>query len=59
MMFKLERLEAGIDDNLGFCTGCGAEHDSCEPDARNYVCEGCGQNRVFGAAELLIMGYAE
>ncbi len=44
--------------NPGFCTECGLEHDGCEPDARNYKCEDCGTNTVFGAEELLIMGYA-
>lgn len=42
-------------DNPGFCTACGAEVDDCEPDAREYECEVCGENAVFGADELLIM----
>lgn len=42
------------DDNTGFCTACGAEVDGVEPDARNYKCEECGRNKVFGAEELLI-----
>jgi hypothetical protein len=29
---------------------------NCEPDARNYKCEACGERRVFGAAELVFMG---
>lgn len=58
-MFKLEQLEAGIEDNTGFCTACGMEHDCCEPDAREYACDRCGQSRVFGAAELLVMGMVE
>ena len=42
--------------NPGFCVACGEYHDGCEPDARNYHCEACGQNKVFGAQEILIMG---
>lgn len=42
------------DDNTGFCINCGAEVDGVEPDARNYHCEECGQNKVFGAPEILI-----
>lgn len=42
-------------DNPGFCTACGLEADGCEPDARNYECEGCGAHEVFGAEELLLM----
>ena len=46
------------DGNTGFCTACGQEADGCEPDARNYPCESCGERKVYGASELLIMGYA-
>ena len=45
------------DGNSGFCTACAEEADGCEPDARNYPCEHCGESKVFGASELLIMGY--
>lgn len=42
-------------DNPGFCLACGEEADGCEPDARNYTCEYCGERRVFGADEILLM----
>ena len=42
-----------LDDNLGFCVRCGAEHGGCEPDARKYECEECGAPTVYGAEELL------
>ncbi len=41
-------------ENPGFCTACGADHDECEPDARNYECYECGKKAVFGAAELAL-----
>ena len=41
-------------DNPGFCLACGDEAMGCEPDAREYECEACGERQVFGAAELLI-----
>ena len=41
-------------DNPGFCKACGKEQEGCEPDARNYECECCGEHQVFGAAELLM-----
>lgn len=41
-------------DNPGFCVACGADADNCEPDARNDTCEECGEDKVFGAAELLL-----
>jgi len=41
--------------NPGICIACEHEQDGCEPDARNYSCENCGQKKVFGAQELLII----
>ena len=40
-------------DNPGFCIACGNEADGCEPDAREYKCESCGEMKVYGAEELL------
>lgn len=40
-------------DNPGFCIACGNEQDGCEPDAREYECEACGEMKVYGADELL------
>lgn len=53
----LEAMERGMTtlDNPGFCTACGKEAEGCEPDARRYTCEHCGEKRVFGA-EWLAMG---
>jgi len=52
-----EVLAAAIasDDCIGFCTTCGDEQYQVEPDAREYICESCGEPTVFGAEELLIM----
>ena len=41
-------------DNPGFCLACGNEQDGCEPDARRYECEACGELQVYGAEELLM-----
>ena len=40
-------------DNPGFCVACGHEQGGCEPDAREYECEACGERKVYGATELL------
>lgn len=41
----------------GFCLACESEvSSSIEPDARNYKCDECGANQVFGIEELLLMG---
>lgn len=45
------------DEDSGFCTACGEEAEGIEPDAREYECESCGEHKVFGAEELLLMGY--
>jgi hypothetical protein len=42
--------------NGGVCLACGAEADGCEPDARNYTCDNCGEDQVFGASEALLGG---
>jgi hypothetical protein len=54
----LQQVLAAIDadDNLGFCLACGAEAYCVEPDARRYECESCGEHKVYGAEELLLMG---
>jgi hypothetical protein len=46
------------DDNIGFCLECGEEAFGVEPDAEHYKCESCEALQVFGAQQLLIMGYA-
>lgn len=44
-------------DNPGFCLACGEEVEGVEPDARKYECECecCGEKKVYGAEELLLM----
>ena len=56
MSFTLEEIEEAMNDQGGFCTNCGASCACCEPDARNYPCEECGEMSVFGAEELVVMG---
>lgn len=44
-------------DYNGVCLACGKiATGSTEPDAREYQCEFCEENRVFGFQELLVMG---
>lgn len=56
----LERVETAVKEqmfgleNPGFCIACGADADGCEPDARGYECESCGENKVYGAEEILM-----
>ena len=38
----------------GFCTACGAETGGIEPDARQYRCDECGAERVYGAEQMVI-----
>jgi len=45
------------DEYEGRCILCGASRGTCEPDARKYTCEKCGQPSVYGLEELLLMGY--
>lgn len=50
----VQRSTFGL-ENAGICLACGEEAEGCEPDARNYRCETCGQLQVFGAEEVLLM----
>jgi len=47
------------EESGGYCLACGGEAEGIEPDARQYECENCGENRVYGIDELLLMGRIE
>ena len=50
---EYRELEA---EYFGLCLNCGEVSDHCESDAERYACETCGQRKVYGTANLLIMG---
>ncbi len=54
--FRLEEITEAMENMCGFCVACGAERACCEPDARKYECDECGEKKVYGAEELLVMG---
>jgi len=54
IMEAMEENTFGL-SNTGFCIACGSEQEGCEPDACKYKCESCGEYKVYGAEELLIM----
>lgn len=43
----------------GLCLACCERAWGVEPDARDYICEACGENAVYGAEELLFHGQLE
>ena len=57
--FTLKRLEAAARQYAGFCAACGRKHYELEPDARGGECSRCGTRTVYGAEELVLMGYAK
>lgn len=57
--FTIEQLEEASGMQCGYCTGCGAMQECCEPDARKYHCDNCGKPEVYGAEELMLMGLAK
>ena len=59
MKFTIEEIKEAIDSQSGFCISCGAMRDCCEPDACEYECEECGKHTVYGAEELVLMGYVK
>jgi hypothetical protein len=54
--FSLARIMRASEDYNGFCLACGHEQECCEPDAREYRCDSCGERQVYGAEELVLMG---
>lgn len=44
------------DNNEGFCLACGSTQEAVEPDARRYRCDACGEPKVYGAEQLILMG---
>jgi hypothetical protein len=49
-----EDLYEGVN---GICLSCGeVQHGGVEPDARQYQCEACGAEGVYGLEEALLMG---
>ena len=53
-MAKEQEFGTGSD---GMCISCDHVQGGCEPDARQYTCEACGEDKVYGATELVLMGY--
>lgn len=58
LIAALEDAETSC-SNPGFCLACGELQEGCEPDARGHECECCGERKVYGAAEILIIGAYE
>lgn len=56
MKISIEEFQDADENQQGFCLRCGYVQDGCEPDARRYKCEACGEEKVFGAQECLLMG---
>jgi len=56
-MPSVEELQDMDDDGEGFCLACGNTQPA-EPDAVRYECETCGAHKVYGAAELALLGLA-
>ena len=54
---SIDRIQEATEMSEGWCTTCNDfTTGCCEPDAREYECELCGENTVYGAEEALFMG---
>lgn len=53
---SFKQVEAMTEAEQGWCLACGKRQDGVEPDARRYTCGKCGQPKVYGAEELVLMG---
>jgi hypothetical protein len=50
----MEETHECIVNNYGICINCGAIGQFAEPDAREYECEECGENAVFGCEQAIL-----
>lgn len=51
----MEEILAARESYEGFCTNCEEfTREMTEPDARDYDCPVCGENKVIGAEELFL-----
>jgi len=57
--FELEDIMEAIEESTGFCADCGEPSGFAEPDMRRGKCDACGQNSVYGAEELVVMGLVQ
>ena len=55
-MPKVEITNEHCMEHAGICLKCGFAQGGCEPDARNYECESCGEKAVMGVPEALVCG---
>lgn len=51
----LKRPWASCYAGKGLCHACGNVQGGCEPDAREYTCEKCRHNTVYGLQETMLM----
>lgn len=51
------KLIMSLGDYGGFCIACGEDTDGIEPDGEAYECPSCGENKVYGGEQLILMGY--
>lgn len=54
-LLKMAMQAVKEEDYVGFCMACGAETSGVEPDACEYECEECGEHKVYGAGEIILM----
>ena len=50
----MDSVQEGADE--GFCLACGVTNYGIEPDADGLQCDACGELKVMGAEQCLIMG---
>ena len=53
---SIELVQEMDDENEGLCIACGEREHGIEPDSGPCECPSCGENKLFGAAELALRG---
>lgn len=51
-----EEFADHTDAHDGICLECGEWQEGVEPDAEDYTCDACGEDKVVGAEQALLLG---
>lgn len=52
---KMSFITGARGEYRGMCLACAAEAHGVEPDARGFLCEECGAEKVYGLEQLVLM----
>jgi hypothetical protein len=52
--FSQQQIANAMNEEVGYCIECGAEHYEIAADARALWCDQCQRSAVYGAEEIVL-----